>query len=140
MGRHWDGGPNWPWIWAGSVYFALVFAVAFGLGMVRNLVLVPWLGALVAVALEVPLLLGVSWSAAGFVIRRFDVLPGWPRVAMGGVASGVLMGVEMGMTVALGGTVTGWIASLGSPGGVLGLGGQMVFGAIPALRMRGVFY
>ena len=136
MGRHWNGEA----IWAGSVYFALVFGVAFGFGMVRNLVLLPWLGALVAVALEVPLLLGVSWIAAGWVMRRFNVLPGWPRVVMGGVAFGVLMVVESGMTVALGGTVAGWIAGLGTPAGLLGLGGQVVFGMMPVLRPRGGFY
>jgi hypothetical protein len=122
---------------AGLAYFTLVFSVAFGFGVVRMLVLVPRLGALAAVALEVPLLLVVSWAAAGLVIRRLKVVRGWPLTVMGTVAFGVLMGVEVAMTVAMGGSVAVWVASLGTPAGGLGLSGQILFGAIPLLWIRG---
>lgn len=48
---------------AGAVYFAVVFTVAFGLGMVRVLFVVPRLGPMLAVLLEAPALLLVSLAA-----------------------------------------------------------------------------
>ena len=59
----------------GAAYFALVFAAGFALGVVRVLVLAPRLGALSAVALELPLILTVSWIACGWVLKRFSVPP-----------------------------------------------------------------
>ena len=57
------------------LYVATVFAAAFILGTLRVLVLAPRLGELAAVTLEVPVVLGLSWIVAGWVLRRWP-LPG----------------------------------------------------------------
>jgi len=45
---------------AAGVYFGVVFAAAFGLGVLRVLLLAPVIGPLAAVAVEVPLVLALS--------------------------------------------------------------------------------
>ena len=96
---------------AAAVYFGVVFAAAFALGMLRMLVLAPALGPLLAVALELPAVLALSWLVAGRVLRH------WPmalrgRTAMGALAFALLMAAEAG----------------------LGLAGQIGFAILPALR------
>jgi len=121
---------------AGTAYFALVFAVAFGLGVLRTLVLAPRVGDLTAVALEVPLLLLWSWVACGLVLSRWPVPPRpGPRLAMGGVAFALLMAAELALSAILGGrSPSAWLASLLTPPGALGLGGQVLFALVPVLR------
>jgi len=48
----------------GAAYFCAVFSVAFMLGTIRVVVLVPRLGELVSVSLEAPVILAVSWLAS----------------------------------------------------------------------------
>ena len=55
------------------LYVAAVFAAAFAMGTSRILVLVPRLGELAAVTLEVPVVLGLSWLVAGRVLRRWPL-------------------------------------------------------------------
>jgi hypothetical protein len=45
----------------GLRYSVGVFAIAFALGTIRTLWLAPAIGAIAAVAMEVPLILAVSW-------------------------------------------------------------------------------
>ena len=58
---------------AAAAYFALVFSAAFVMGVVRNLVVAPRTGEVAAVLIETPLILAVSWFAAGWSIRRFRI-------------------------------------------------------------------
>jgi hypothetical protein len=46
---------------AGVVYFAVVFVVAFAIGVVRTLLLAPRIGDVRAVLLEAPIIIGRSW-------------------------------------------------------------------------------
>ncbi|WP_136645383.1 hypothetical protein [Tabrizicola sp. YIM 78059] len=114
-------------------YFAAVFAVAFVLGALRVTLVAPQTGPLLAVALEVPLVLALSWLVAGLVLRR------WPmarreRLALGGLAFVLLMLAELSLALAFGQTPARFLSDLATPPGALGLAGQIGFGLIPALH------
>lgn len=119
---------------AALIYFGVVFAAAFLIGVLRVTLVAPKIGALAAVALEVPLILGLSWLVAGRVLAR------WPlvlrrRIAMGVLAFVCLMLVEFSMAVLLfGQTPSSYMAAFAQPPGLLGLAGQVGFALIPALR------
>lgn len=118
---------------ATALYFGVVFAAAFALGVLRMLVLAPALGPLMAVALELPVVLALSWLVAGRVLRL------WPmalrgRLAMGTLAFALLMVAETGLALAFGQTLRGFLAAMATPEGRLGLAGQIGFAILPALR------
>lgn len=115
-------------------YLAPVFALAFVLGVLRTLWIAPRIGALMAVALEVPLLLLWSWTVAGRVLRRWP-LPMRDRIAMGALAFALLMLAEAGLALATGQTLGGFLGGMVTPAGALGLAGQLAFAALPALRV-----
>jgi hypothetical protein len=118
---------------AALTYVAVVFAVAFALGALRLLVVIPLTGPLIAVALEVPVVLALSWWVAGRVLMRWPLArPG--RLAMGALAFGLLMLAELALATALGQTPGQFIAAIATPAGALGLAGQVGFAVIPALR------
>jgi hypothetical protein len=119
---------------AGGLYFALVFAVAFLVGVVRVMVLAPRVGALPAVAIEVPLILGVSWIACRFVLQRIPVDGVRNRLAMGVFAFAALMATEAGLDLAFGHNLAEHFAAMGTPAGLLGLAGQIGFAALPLIR------
>lgn len=80
---------------AGAAYFAVVFAVGFALGTVRTLFLAPRLGELLAVVIELPLMLGASWLACGWAVRRWRIAPtAGPRLTMGAFAFALLIIAE----------------------------------------------
>ena len=60
---------------AATAYFAIVFGIGFVLGTARVLVIIPRIGELAAVLLEVPVMLATSWFAARWCIARFAVAP-----------------------------------------------------------------
>ena len=119
---------------AALVYFAVVFAAAFVLGTLRVTLIAPQVGALAAVALEVPVVLGLSWVVAAHVLRRWP--SGWRhRIAIGTIAFGFLMVAELALGMFVFGQTTGqFLAAIATPPGALGLAGQLGFAAIPALR------
>jgi hypothetical protein len=120
---------------AALAYFALTFAVAFVLGTVRVLVVIPRLGELAAVALEVPVMLALSWGVAGWVLQLWPVAGTGARLAMGALAFAVLMVAEAVLSVTLFGRPFGaFLAALATPPGALGLAGQISFALMPALR------
>jgi hypothetical protein len=120
---------------AGVVYFSVVFSAAFILGVLRVSLVVPRIGALRAVALELPILLAISWIVCGWVLRRFAPAgePG-ARAAIGLTAFVLLMLAEVTLAIATGGTLTSFLASLATPEGALGLSGQGIFALMPLLR------
>lgn len=119
---------------AALVYFALVFAAAFAMGVLRLLVLAPQIGAFAAVALEVPVILAVAWVIAGPVLRR------WPldrpqRLAMGALAFSLPLLTELALAkLVFGQTPRAFLAAMATPPGLPGLAGQLGFAAVPALR------
>lgn len=73
-----------PVLTAALAYSALVFAAGFALGTLRVLLLAPRLGEMAAVALELPVMLVLSWVAARAVLRRRPLPPG--ALGLGGQA------------------------------------------------------
>lgn len=118
------------------VYFSIVFAVAFALGVLRVTIAVPLLGALAAVALEVPILLAVSWAVAGWIARW------WHRqrlewLAMGLLAFAMLMVAEVALsTILFGQSLAQFFGAFATAPGALGLAGQIGFALIPSLRRQ----
>lgn len=80
---------------AGALYFALVFAAGFVLGIPRVLWLVPRLGTRAAELIESPVMLVVIFFAAGWVVRRFALPPTVAaRLGPGVIALGLLLAAE----------------------------------------------
>lgn len=119
---------------AGPAYFGLVFAAGFVLGTLRTLWLAPALGELGAVALELPVMLAVSWLACGAVLRRRP-LPALPdRAVMGASAFALLMAAEAALALALGVPLPAHLAAYAEAPRALGLAGQIAFALIPLVR------
>ncbi len=128
--------PIWRAALAGFAYFALVFAAGFALGVLRVLALVPRLGEIAAVLLELPVILIISWMACGWLIVRFG-LPPKPdiRLIMGGVAFAMLMMAEFCISVlAFGRSPAEHMERYARFPDLLGLVGQLAFAVFPLMR------
>lgn len=123
---------------AGFFYFLTVFACAFVLGTIRVLWILPATGPLIAVLLELPLVLLLSWWVSGVLIRRCAVsAAALPRLVMGGLAFTLLMVAELALTIfVFGGTPARFLAGLATTEGFVGLAGQIVFGLMPLIRVQ----
>ena len=121
---------------AAATYFALVFAAGFLLGVVRTLWVAPAVGAVVAVLIEAPVMLGVSWVAWRAVNRR-AALPAHlrTRAAVGGLAFAMLMIAEAGLSVGLfHRSLSDYAAGMASVAGLIGLAAQGVFAVVPVVE------
>lgn len=117
---------------AALLYWALVFAVGFVFGAVRTLWLAPLVGALAAVAIELPLMLAASWLVARRLIRLLGITAPAEALIMGFAALALLLGSEAALAWALARQGPGkWAAGLATPPGALGLAGQVLFALIP---------
>ena len=122
---------------AGLVYFAAVFGFAFLTGIARTLVLAPAIGATMAVIVEVPLILVVSWVAARWVVARYALETSSDRAVAGGIAFVLLMDSEMVLAAALSGeSPRQWAASLIAVPGMIGFAGQILFALMPLVVAR----
>jgi len=122
---------------AAAACWAMIFALGFVLGTLRVLWIAPALGLVEATALELPVILGASWVASGWLVRRFALTPGGEALAAGGLAFALLMAAECTLAGVLSGETPGeWLASLAEPHAVLGLAGQVVFALLPWWRAR----
>jgi len=123
---------------AGFIYFAIVFAVAFGLGALRVIWIAPALGALTATALEIPIVLAMSWWASARTTSWLAVPPkSADRALMGVVSFAFLMSAEIFLgTVAFGRSLSEQMSGYAQPAGVLGLAGQIAFAIVPWLQAR----
>lgn len=123
---------------AAAAYFALVFGLAFLLGVVRTVFIAPRVGDLAAVLIETPLILLISWRAANWSIRQFSVPTGTSdRLGMGVVAFLFLMTVETVLSHLLfDRSVAQQLAAYATPAGAVGLAAQTIFGLIPLLVAR----
>jgi hypothetical protein len=126
-------------LWAVStVYAGVAFAAGFVLGTVRVLVLEPWLGEVGAVLVEGPVMLGVSYVAARWVVARWmrDASRG-RRVAMGFIALAMLLLAELAIApVVLRDAEGGWLRAFAgkfaTAAGVIGAVWQLLFAVMPA--------
>lgn len=80
---------------AAALYFVLVFAAGFALGVLRTLWLAPRLGERRAELLEMPLMLGLSALAAALARGPAAGLMSGERLVMGGLALFMLLGAEL---------------------------------------------
>jgi hypothetical protein len=123
---------------AGTLYFAVVFTLGFVLGTARVVLVVPRLGEVGAVALELPIMVAASWFICGWLVARRAVAPETKaRLLMGGVAFALLMAAELGVSVfAFGRELAEHIAAYRAPSAQLGLAAQILFAAFPLIRGR----
>jgi hypothetical protein len=121
---------------AGLAYFLAVFAIGFGLGAIRVGFVMPWVGALAAVAIELPIMLGLSWLVCGAIVQRLVVARAVPvRLMMGATALALLLSAELALSVLLfGRTPAEHWAHYGEVAEQLGLAGQLGFAALPLWR------
>lgn len=117
---------------AGAAYFALVFSLAFLLGTARLLWVGPALGATRAVLIEVPMILLASWIAAGWLVRRFGLRGARERAMMGVLALVLLFTTEFALALTFFGQSAGqFLGAILTVPGLIGLAGQLGFGAMP---------
>jgi hypothetical protein len=124
----------------GSSYFLIVFAIAFGLGVARGLLIAPRLGETVAVMLEIPVVLVVSLFVARRLIRgrSFSIKQ---VLAIGAIALALTLISEALLASMIRGQSIGqWAKTLVTPLGLIGLAGQFGFALMPTLiaRMNGI--
>lgn len=120
----------------GTVYVAAVFAAGFVLGVLRTLVLVPLLGELGAVLVELPVILTISWLVCARILRRWPLSP--PSVVgMGAIAFLLLMGAEAGLSTLLAGrSLAEHLALYSQLPHLVGLAGQLAFALFPWIQAR----
>ncbi|MDX2276067.1 MAG: hypothetical protein NW206_11515 [Hyphomonadaceae bacterium] len=117
---------------AGALYFAIVFVIAFGFGVLRTLLLEPLLGETLAVACEVPFLIAAFVFAARFVLRRFTSVRGAASLlAMGVIALVLQQSAELAMVMLSGQTLQSHLAYLSTLAGRLYLSAVVVFVLAP---------
>jgi hypothetical protein len=122
---------------AGLGYFVAGFGFGFLLGSFRMLVIVPAVGEISAVLLEMPIILAISWFSSRWLIGRFSVPDRLaPRLVMGGLAFALLMFAEIGLSIlGFGRTFAEYLASYRQVASILGLLGQLAFASFPAIQI-----
>lgn len=118
---------------AGVLYVALVLALGFLLGVMRNLLLAPAVGETRAVLLELPVMLLASWVCCRFALSRLSV-PAGDRLLMGGTFLGLLLAAEAALGLALGSTLQSIVREWQRVPGSLGLAAQLLSAAFPLLQ------
>lgn len=123
---------------AGAAYFLIVFVAGIVLGMIRVGVLAPNLGATIAVLIELPVILVISWYVCAAILRRVPLDSGLNEDVLAGVLAFVLLiAAEALFAVCLGGrTLSEFFAHMVATDGLIGLLGQIVFAAFPAIQTR----
>ena len=124
--------------WAGFAYTLGVFVFAFAVGTIRVTLVAPRLGTLLAVIIEAPIVLAVSWQVSLWCTRRFNVSRNSrARILMGAAAFAVLMLLELGFSVLVlvfDETVSHYFAKYTSTPGVIGLVMQGCFATLPWIQ------
>ncbi|MDY7094070.1 MAG: hypothetical protein SX243_13965 [Acidobacteriota bacterium] len=121
---------------AGGLYFLLVFAVGFALGVVRTLWLVPAWGVRTAELAEVPVMLVVMILVARWLVRRFDLGNRSLAVSLaaGVVALGLLVAAELWLILWLQqSTVGDYLAGRDPVSGGAYAASLLVFALLPTL-------
>jgi len=121
---------------AGAVYFLLLYVIGFLLGAMRELLLAPRLGVLVASALEVFPMFAAIFHFAPLIARRFGIPPkSGGRIIMGLAGLTLLIGSEIAMTRAMRGlSPEEWLAHFASFEGAIYALLLACFAAMPWLR------
>lgn len=118
-------------------YWALVMALGLVLGTLRVLWLVPRVGEVAAVALELPVMLAASWLAARRITLLYGIRAAPEALVMGAAAFVLVLLAELALAWGLSAQVPlAWARSLTTPPGALGLAGQALFALMPLLARR----
>jgi hypothetical protein len=123
---------------AGIAYFAAVFAAGFVLGVFRVLVLLPRIGEMTAVLLEIPVMLTIAWIVCRKVITRFAVPQKLAdRLSMGLLALVLTLIAEAGISLFLAGrSFPEHLALYRLPQVQIGLVAQLATALYPAFQAR----
>lgn len=122
---------------AGLAYFAIVFAAGFLFGTVRILAGAPLLGETLAVVIELPFMLAISWLVCDWLIARLAVPSTLlVRFTMGGLAFALLAISEICVSVfGLERTISEHFESYLAAHAIIGLLGQIAFALFPVIQM-----
>ncbi len=121
---------------AGALYFAAVFAAGFVLGVLRTLVLLPRIGPLLAVLVELPIILGFAWLVSARILRLLR-LSSAEAAGMGAVAFALLMLGETAISTLLSSrSLAEHLSMYAQLPHALGLAGQVAFAAFPRIQAR----
>ncbi len=122
----------------GFLYFALVFAAGFVLGILRELWAVPGFGQMTAELMEMPVMLVVIVFAARWTVRRLETPPApFARLGIGLVALGALIFMELTVVLAMRGlTLRDYIETRDPVSGTVYLVMLGVFAIMPLLVVR----
>ena len=119
---------------AALVYFAVVFAVGFAFGVIRERFAKPILGARAAEMAEIPLMVGVMILCALFVVTRYSVSGMAARLAAGILALLLLLSAELIVAAAVRGLDwQEYLATRDPVAFVAYLGALLLFALMPAL-------
>lgn len=121
---------------AGVIYFVGVFALGFLFGGIRLMLLQPLMGETIAVAVEVPIMLVLAWMLCARAINMSKISTSWTdRLTMGLVALSLLLLAEFGLSIAMfGNQLVDYLESYTTLPGLIGLGGQILFGLFPLIQ------
>ena len=121
------------------VYFALVFGAGFLLGVLRVPFLVPRIGERWAELAEMPIMAGVIFFCAGFILKRYpEVRSHWRSLVAGLLAFALMICAELGLAIVLQDqTLREYIASRDKISGSVYLALLVVFALMPRLRLIG---
>jgi len=117
---------------AAVLYLFAGFGMGFVLGPIREFLLVPMMGRVFALLVELPLLLGFCWWIAPRIIHRCAIPPGEARLRMGFAALSMLLVLEFTLGVAVRGWDLGsWVADFATIPGLVTLLAYLIFALIP---------
>jgi hypothetical protein len=122
----------------GIIYFLLVFGTGFVLGTIRVLLIVPLVGHRTAELLEMPLMLIATVLAARGITRRFpEPCDSTARLAIGGIALGLMLAGELAVGLGLRGmTVADIILNRDPISGTAYYASLILFAAMPWIVSR----
>lgn len=123
---------------AGVLYFAVMFAVGFVLGPIRELWAVPRFGPRLAELMEMPIMLVAIVLAARWTVRRLHVpRSSSVRLSVGGIALGLLLSAELAVVFWLRGLSLGEYFSGRDPvSGAVYAAMLVLFAVMPVLVLR----
>ena len=123
---------------ASITYFGVVFAFGFLLGAIRILLLVPILGETLAVLIELPFMIAISWMVCVRTLDYFSVPEHFfKRLTIGILALALLLSAELLLAIGLfDGSLQQFLSETKTLPGALGLIGQGLFALFPILHVN----
>jgi hypothetical protein len=118
---------------AGFFYFLIAGSAGVCFGILREMFVTPVLGRSLAVFVELPFMLLICWFGCRLLVRLLKVPEAYlPRFAMGAVAFGGLIGMELALQWALElATINTVTPAMWTLGDYFGLAGQVAYGLFP---------